>query len=375
MMVGLPASGKTTWAEKWVKDHPEKRYVLLGTNSILDQMKVPGLLWRNNYGERFDLLMDRATRIFNVLLSRAANIPRNYIIDQTNVYKSVRKPKLEPFADYQKFAVVVFPKPEELKIRYDKRFTEMGKEVPPDAVNKMIVRFGSGSGLHLPGSYSPITLPIYGTPGQVSQVNANDHVTELNGSMNSFSGVYPGSQIPHVARAPTSCEPYSNKESSCFARDIAGYNQTYGAILTGDIRNYNNSVVGGPYRPNIVENNMVSRDAFPDAYVSGMNEPSPIASARAISFDFSTCKEPYPGAYRSGMNESSPVARARAMSFDYPREVSSHFYRGIQPDLHTRSPTTFDSLSPYGTPTTRPTYGSSPINTPYSGRYASQRPR
>lgn len=40
MMVGLPASGKTTWAEKWIKDHPEKRYVLLGTNLVLDQMKV-----------------------------------------------------------------------------------------------------------------------------------------------------------------------------------------------------------------------------------------------------------------------------------------------------------------------------------------------
>lgn len=40
MMVGLPASGKTTWAEKWVKDHPEKRYILLGTNLILEQMKV-----------------------------------------------------------------------------------------------------------------------------------------------------------------------------------------------------------------------------------------------------------------------------------------------------------------------------------------------
>ncbi|TKY71624.1 Heterogeneous nuclear ribonucleoprotein U protein 1 [Spatholobus suberectus] len=138
MMVGLPASGKTTWAEKWVKDHPEKRYVLLGTNLILDQMRVPGLLRRNNYGERFDLLMDRATGIFNILLSRAANIPRNYIIDQTNVYKNARKRKLKPFADYQKIAVVVFPKPEELKIRSDKRFTEMGKEVPPDAVNKMI---------------------------------------------------------------------------------------------------------------------------------------------------------------------------------------------------------------------------------------------
>lgn len=40
MMVGLPASGKTTWAERWVKDHPEKRYILLGTNLALDQMKV-----------------------------------------------------------------------------------------------------------------------------------------------------------------------------------------------------------------------------------------------------------------------------------------------------------------------------------------------
>lgn len=40
MMVGLPASGKTTWAEKWVKDHPEKRYIRIGTNAILDRMKV-----------------------------------------------------------------------------------------------------------------------------------------------------------------------------------------------------------------------------------------------------------------------------------------------------------------------------------------------
>lgn len=40
MMVGLPASGKTTWAEKWVKEHPEKRYLMLGTNLALDRMKV-----------------------------------------------------------------------------------------------------------------------------------------------------------------------------------------------------------------------------------------------------------------------------------------------------------------------------------------------
>ncbi|KAL2341957.1 hypothetical protein Fmac_009897 [Flemingia macrophylla] len=462
MMVGLPASGKTTWAEKWVKDHPEKRYVLLGTNLILDQMKVsaflaqcsgcgycllyviksinilqvPGLLRKNNYGERFDLLMDRATGIFNILLSRAANIPRNYIIDQTNVYKTARKRKLMPFADYHKIAVVVFPKPEDLKIRSAKRFTEMGKEVPSDAVNKMIANyvlpkskdmpysdeffdqvmfvelnrgksqqyldemkqsivrisdhnslspgssFGSfagsavrnkrsltGSGLHQSDSYSPITPPNYGIPSQVIQVNAN-------GTINSFPEVCPGSQIPHDARAP-SCGLYSISESSRFPRDIVGYNQTYNAIPMSDNRNYNNSVMG-PYRPNVVGNYMVHRDA--DSYNSGMNEPSPIsramssstASARLMSSDYRTHREPYHGAYKNGMNESYPIESEREMSFNYstrsetyPTEVYGHSYGGFQPGLHAHYPSTFDSLSQYEMWTPRPPYG----------RNASQRPR
>ncbi|XP_074269973.1 uncharacterized protein LOC141592963 [Silene latifolia] len=141
MMVGLPASGKSTWAEKWVKEHPEKRYVLLGTNLALDQMKVPGLLRKNNYGERFDKLMDRATGIFNTLLLRASKVPRNYIIDQTNVYKSARKRKLKPFAFYHKTAIVVFPRAEDLKLRAEKRFKEMGKDVPPEAVYEMLANF------------------------------------------------------------------------------------------------------------------------------------------------------------------------------------------------------------------------------------------
>ncbi|KAK2644207.1 hypothetical protein Ddye_019402 [Dipteronia dyeriana] len=44
MMVGLPASRKTTWGEKCLKDHPEKRYVWLGTNHInkLGNPPIPG---------------------------------------------------------------------------------------------------------------------------------------------------------------------------------------------------------------------------------------------------------------------------------------------------------------------------------------------
>ncbi|XP_042385640.1 heterogeneous nuclear ribonucleoprotein U-like protein 1 isoform X4 [Zingiber officinale] len=141
MMVGLPASGKTTWAEKWMTEHPEKRYVLLGTNLALDKMKVPGLMRKNNYGERFERLMDRATGIFNVLLSRAANTARNYILDQTNVYKSARNRKLRAFVDYRKIAVVIFPSQDELRLRAEQRFKEMGKDVPAEAVNEMIANY------------------------------------------------------------------------------------------------------------------------------------------------------------------------------------------------------------------------------------------
>ncbi|XP_057796345.1 uncharacterized protein LOC131012408 isoform X2 [Salvia miltiorrhiza] len=152
MMVGLPASGKSTWAEKWVNEHPEKRYILLGTNLALEQMKVPGLLRKHNYSERFDRLMDRATKIFNALLSRASTIRRNFVIDQTNVYKSARRRKLKPFAYYIKIAAVVFPTAEELKSRAEKRLKEMGKEVPAEAVNQMLANFTLPMSKDMPGA-------------------------------------------------------------------------------------------------------------------------------------------------------------------------------------------------------------------------------
>lgn len=40
LMVGLPGSGKTQWALKYSKENPEKRYNVLGAETVLSQMRV-----------------------------------------------------------------------------------------------------------------------------------------------------------------------------------------------------------------------------------------------------------------------------------------------------------------------------------------------
>ena len=39
-MCGLPGAGKTYWVGKHAAGNPEKRYNVLGTNNIIDKMKV-----------------------------------------------------------------------------------------------------------------------------------------------------------------------------------------------------------------------------------------------------------------------------------------------------------------------------------------------
>lgn len=40
MMCGLPGAGKSVWAAEYASKHPEKKYNVLGTNNIIDKMKV-----------------------------------------------------------------------------------------------------------------------------------------------------------------------------------------------------------------------------------------------------------------------------------------------------------------------------------------------
>lgn len=142
MMTGLPACGKTYWAQKHMEANPLKNYVLLGTNAVIDQMKVMNLNRQRNYAERWEELISQATPIFNKLVEIAGKTPRNIILDQTNVYKNARRRKAAAFKDFgTRKCVVLVNDTETLMQRTEKREREEGKFVPVEAVNQMCSNF------------------------------------------------------------------------------------------------------------------------------------------------------------------------------------------------------------------------------------------
>lgn len=67
MIVGLPGTGKTTWGINMQKSHPEKRYNIIGTDTLIDKMRVMGLPRKRNYHGRWDVLIEKATKCLNKL--------------------------------------------------------------------------------------------------------------------------------------------------------------------------------------------------------------------------------------------------------------------------------------------------------------------
>lgn len=141
MMVGLPGSGKSYWCENYAKQHKEKKFYILGTNIIIDRMKVFNLVRKRNYHGRWEELIKRASAVLNKLFKVAQKSPRNYILDQTNVYFTARQRKMESFKGYKRIAAVVVNKPDVLKYRTDKQRQVEGKIIPDEAIDEMKKNF------------------------------------------------------------------------------------------------------------------------------------------------------------------------------------------------------------------------------------------
>eukprot|EP01012_Entosiphon_sulcatum_P017844 TRINITY_DN22594_c0_g1_i2.p1 TRINITY_DN22594_c0_g1~~TRINITY_DN22594_c0_g1_i2.p1 ORF type:complete len:297 (+),score=30.45 TRINITY_DN22594_c0_g1_i2:571-1461(+) len=124
--------------KKYIQQHPELKFQILSTNLIMERM-MPNT--KHMYSDRFNKLIHEATDVLNKQLKVAARGEGNIIWDQTNVYASARRRKLQDFYGFHKTAVVFLP-PADVHERWRaQHFEETGQRVPEGVVAEMKQHF------------------------------------------------------------------------------------------------------------------------------------------------------------------------------------------------------------------------------------------
>uniref|UniRef100_A0A5F8GKF9 Heteroous nuclear ribonucleoprotein U like 2 n=1 Tax=Monodelphis domestica TaxID=13616 RepID=A0A5F8GKF9_MONDO len=141
LMVGLPGSGKTQWALKHAQDNPEKRYNVLGAETVLNQMRMKGPEEPEMDPKSRDLLVQQASQCLSKLVQVASRTKRNIILDQCNVYNSGQRRKLLLFKTFSRKVVVIVPNEEDWKKRLELRKEVEGDDVPETVMLEMKANF------------------------------------------------------------------------------------------------------------------------------------------------------------------------------------------------------------------------------------------
>jgi predicted kinase len=129
-LVGVPASGKSTWIknQEWAVD-----CVVVSTDEFVEAYAIEV---GSTYSEVFKDYMPTAVRLMADKVVRAREAGKDIIWDQTSTGVTARARKFNMLPDYEHIAVVFkTPEPEELARRLASR---PGKEIPRDVVQYMI---------------------------------------------------------------------------------------------------------------------------------------------------------------------------------------------------------------------------------------------
>nr|CAI5853931.1 unnamed protein product [Callosobruchus analis] len=138
MMCGLPASGKTHWVKEHLSSNAEKSYTVISNASLLERMKISGVDLKSEYRGKWPYLLDKLQKAMSRLHWMASQRRRNYILDQTNVYPSAQRRKLQPFEGFKRKAVIIVLGDEEQARRQALQEAAVGsKEVPDSTVLEM----------------------------------------------------------------------------------------------------------------------------------------------------------------------------------------------------------------------------------------------
>ncbi|XP_014118556.1 PREDICTED: heterogeneous nuclear ribonucleoprotein U-like protein 2, partial [Pseudopodoces humilis] len=137
LMVGLPGSGKTQWAQKHSQENRDKRYNILGTERVLHQLTTRGPEPEELDAKSRELLTQQAAQCLSKLVQIAPRARRNFILDQCNVYNSGQRRKLSAFKGFSRKVVVIVPTEPDWEQRLERRRQNEGDDVPESVMLEM----------------------------------------------------------------------------------------------------------------------------------------------------------------------------------------------------------------------------------------------
>lgn len=130
MLVGVPASGKSTWT----KSHQDTNTLVASSDEYIEQQAEK---LNSTYSDVFDKFIKAANNHVIETARRAFSSNMNLIWDQTNLTKAARAKKLKMIPKNYKKIAVFFPTPHEdvLKKRLAGR---PGKTIPDYVMTSMV---------------------------------------------------------------------------------------------------------------------------------------------------------------------------------------------------------------------------------------------
>ena len=135
MLIGIPASGKSTWRNQYIKENPNT--MVLSSDDLIEKL---GATKNLTYNEAFKdkEIQKQARFIYKQLKNEAIADNKDIIIDKTNLTKKVRIENLKNIPEtYSKHFVVTTTPRDIVDIRNKERYDKTGKFIPDWVINNM----------------------------------------------------------------------------------------------------------------------------------------------------------------------------------------------------------------------------------------------
>jgi heterogeneous nuclear ribonucleoprotein U-like protein 1 len=138
MLIGLPASGKSTWAADYMAKNQEMSFQVVSSDDIIEEKALlQGLTYCASHQKNIGFAIDEMERRFQQHIKNGVNI----IHDQTNLNIATRKKHLAKVKGYVKLAVIFILAKEKWQPQFETRKANTGKDIPEFIIDNMMKGF------------------------------------------------------------------------------------------------------------------------------------------------------------------------------------------------------------------------------------------